>query len=398
MNKDYLGFIVFFVIWLSSNGVFSDSLCAQNSIEILASHTIKDHFNTLENYKNIDECGFTLARENYPSRDIAIQHLKIASKTKVKLIIGCPEILSDMEKTVRLFNGYPSFGGYYLSDEPGAEMFSDLSEKVKRLRSLDSGHYIWINIFPIYANKSQLRCKSYEQYVDNYMKIVDSPFLSFDCYGVTNKGLYPRYYQNLELISSRCRKKNVPFWAYVLTSQFGNYVYPTKGTLSFQAYNNLAYGAQGIEYFSYRRILGHGLNMTVAPVDTDYKKMAIYNIVKELNNEIKFYSTYLFGNKILDVSHLGRYLPFGTKPLKKLPEGLSVESYSGEGFVVSQFTKRGKKYVLFVNKNYKKEQMLTITSSKKIYHISCHNKESKSIVGHHQFKIKAGSLLLLNIP
>ena len=376
---------------------FSAEVHAQHRIEVMASHTIRAEYNNLENYNNIKECGFTLARENYPSRDIAIEHLKTAAKTNVKLIIGCPEILKDMENTVRLFNSFDSFGGYYICDEPGADRFDDLSKIVKRLKTLDERHYIWINVFPVYANKQQLKSESYEQYINDYIEIVKPPFLSFDCYGIKKNGIIPNYYQNLELISSQCKTKGIPFWAYVLTSQFGSNVYPTKGTLSFQAYSNLAYGAQAIEYFSYRRILGYGLNMTIAPVDTNYKKMAIYNVVKKLNSEIKYYSPIFYRNEIQDVSHLSKIIPLGTKKLKRLPGGLLIESYGGEGFVVSQFTNSGKKYVLFVNKDYQKSQSLTIVSTKKINRISCYASERQSIIGRKVLDVKAGSIVLLRV-
>ena len=80
-------------------------------IPIIASHAIRAEYNTVDNYKNIEGCGFTMACEYYPSREFAIRHLETASKTGVKLIVWCPEILYDMENTVREFNKYKSFWG-----------------------------------------------------------------------------------------------------------------------------------------------------------------------------------------------------------------------------------------------------------------------------------------------
>lgn len=372
-------------------------LSAQGEIPIMASHTILSNDYSIENYKAIEECGYTLARENYPSRDIAIQHLKAALKSKVKLIIGCPEILSDMAKTVQMFNEYSSFGGYYLYDEPTTDEFVLLSDKVKRLKELDNRNYIWINIFPIVAQNHQLKSDSYKRYLDDYLKIVKPPFLSFDCYGILKSGLISNYYLNLEMVSSCCKEKGVPFWAYVLSSQFGDYEYPTKGVLSFQAYNNLAYGAQGIEYFSYRRILGHGLNMTIAPVNIDYKKMSVFDTVKELNSEIRYYSKFLYRSDIQEIAHLCKELPAGTKRLENLPKGLLVETYNSDGFVVSQFKKSGKMYIMFVNKDYNNSQVIAIFSKTKIRRISCYKSERQKIHGHQTINIKAGSILLLRL-
>ncbi len=371
------------------------SMLAQSRIPIMASHTIRANYNSLYNYKTIEEGGFTLARENYPSRDVAIQHLKTASKTNVKLIIWCPDILD--EETIRQFNRHKSFGGYSLHDEPGVNAFEELSIKIKHLESLDKKHYIWTNLFPIHASKQQLQSDSYEHYVKDYIEKVNPPFVSFDCYGILKSGLRTNYFQNLEIVSNLSRENNIPFWAYVLTSQFGSYERPTKGTLSFQAYNNLAYGAQGIEYFSYRRILDYGLNMSMAPIDIDYKKMEIFDAVKELNAEIAFYSRYFCGNHVQDISHLCKELPLGTHRLEHLPVGLSIKSYSGEGFVVSQFTNKHRKYVLFVNRDYKNSQKLTIESSRSIRHISCKHREKRNNKDEMVFTVEPGSIVLLRV-
>ena len=396
MKSFFLYFLLLLSTLFCSTGCQIVELHAQK-IEIMASHTIKDKYNSLENYKNIEECGFSLARENYQSRDVAVQHLKTALKTNVKLIVGCPELSKDMENTVRIFNNFSSFGGYYLSDEPGADRFSELSKKLKRLRDLDSIHYIWINLHPIYASQKYLQVDSYERYVADYLKIVNPPILSFDSYGLLKKGLRPDYYKNLEIISSYCREKGTPFWAYVLTSQFSSYEKPTKGTLSFQVYNNLAYGAQGIEYFSYRQILTHGLNMTIAPVDTKYKRTSIFPIVKEVNKEISYYSPFFSGSKIIDVSHLSSNIPLGTKRICSFPKGMSVVYYNGEGFVVSKFIKNNHVYIMFVNKDYKREQTIVIQSSNKIRQLSHNKTKRRRLSGRIPFVVEAGSMVLLRV-
>lgn len=385
--------ILLLFIWVSC---LTCALFSQ-SIPIMASHAIRAEYNTLENYKNIEECGFTLACEYYPSRDYAVRHLATASKTNVKLIVWCPEILKDMMNTVRMFNKYKSFGGYLLYDEPGADKFAKVAKEYAKLKSMDDNHHVWINLYPITAEKYRLQTNSYETYIANYLDIVNPSFLSFDNYGIDKDGIRADYFQNLEVISSKCKIAKTPFWAYVLTSQFGNYVQPTKGTLSFQAYNNFAYGAQGIEYFSYRRILDYGLNMVCAPVDTNYQKMPVYQDVKELNAEITYYSKYFYGCDVKEVTHLSKVLPFGTNHTRNLPAGIKECGYSRNGFVVSSFTKDKHEYLMFVNKDYSESQAIILNLPRKIKRLSYYSNERFKGKGMQTFVAQAGSIILLRL-
>ena len=375
----------------------NENTYAQKRMPIMASHTIRAGHNTLENYKNIEEAGFTLAKEYYPSVDEAIEHLKTASKTKVKLIVECPEFSNDLENSVMRLNKYRSFGGYDISDEPGAESFNELGKKVEKIRRLDDKHIIWLNLFPIYAQLNRLQTDSYNNYVDQYIDLVKPPFVSFDCYAIRKKGLDTDFYRNLELISDKCKKTGLRFWTYVLASQFSDFVEPTKGSISFQAYCNLAYGAQGIEYFSYRRIIQTGLNITISPVDTNYKKMPIYDSVKQLNNEILYYSRFFCDNNVVDVTHLGSNTPEGTSKTTELPNQIKVLEYGEKGFVVSHFMKKNHDYLMFVNKDYNNKQMLKVYSPKRIKRLSYYVNERKSGSGELFFTVQPGSMVLLRL-
>lgn len=376
---------------------FFNCLFAQGCISIVASHAIRENYSTFLNYKNIEDCGFTTACEYYPTRAEASKHLATASKTKVKLIVWCPEIMTDMENTVRDFGEYSSFGGYLLCDEPGANKFDEIAEEYAKLIQLDGKHHIWVNLYPITAERYRLQTNSYEKYITEYIEKVKPIFLSFDNYGINNKGIRQDYYRNLEIVSSLCKNHDIPFWAYVLTAQFGNYRQPTKGTLSFQAFNNLAYGAQGIEYFSYRRILEYGLNMTCAPIDTNYQKMPIYYDVKELNAEIKYYSRFFYGCKIKEVTFLGKDIPVGTRQMGNLPASIRIASYTGNGFLVSYFASGKHDYLLFVNQDYTKSQELVLETPYKLKRLSYYKNERHKGKGQITYLAQPGSIILLCI-
>lgn len=384
--------IITYVLFCSGN------VYAQSRIPIMASHTISKGHNTLENYKNIEEAGFTLAKQYYPTIEDAIEHLKTASKTKVKLIVECPKLFDDIENNVNSLKYFKAFGGYDVFDEPGAKSFKDIRDKTGQIKKIDDRHHIWVNLYPMSVLPFDLlQSNSYEDYVEQYINCTNPAFVSFDSYAITRRGLDGNFYYNLEIISQKCRNADIPFWGYVLASQFEHFVEPTKGTMSFYAYNNLAYGAQGIEYFSYRRIVHGNLNITISPIDTNYQKMPIYESVKELNAEIGYLSKYFYKCKVHDVAHLCQELPSGTHNLEELPEGINSVKYNGKGFVISRFSKGKRKYLLFVNKDYVNNQSLTIVSSKRIKRLSYYSNERMRGTGEISFDVQPGSIVLLKL-
>ena len=392
--KKYLFFpILALSLLLNINHVYAQ----KKRIPIMASHTVWVGHNKYENYKNIEDAGFTLAKEYYPSVEVAIQHLKTASKTKVKFIIECPELSKDINNTVKRLRDIKSFAGYDIYDEPNTEMFDELGEIVKEIKAIDDKHYIWVNLYPITVSTSWLKASSYEEYVNLFIEKVNPPFVSFDIYPIRKTQVAPEYYQNLDIVSRNCKKAGIPFWGYVSASQWNYFAEPTKGTMAFQAYNNLAYGAQGIEYFSYRRIVQKELNITVSPIDTNYQKMPIYYDVKKLNSEINYYSKFFYGCDVKEVSYLSEKTPVGTRPTDSLPYDIKVCNYSGIGFVVSYFVCKGHDYLLFVNQDYVEPQKIEIVTPRTLRRMSYYRNERRKVSGKKTLEAQPGSIILLRL-
>ena len=75
--------------------------------------------------------------------------------------------------------------------------------------------------------------------------------VSFDNYPVTNEGVRQLWYENLMIIAEESEKAGLPFWAFAMSVPHWNYPVPTLASLRMQMYTNLAYGAQGLQYFTY---------------------------------------------------------------------------------------------------------------------------------------------------
>ncbi len=89
--------------------------------------------------------------------------------------------------------------------------------------------------------------------MQEYIKQIPVQFVSFDYYPVMKDHLSKSWYQNLEQIAAESKKAGLPFWAFALTTNYDNdHVTPqTIAAMRLQVYSNLAYGAQGIQYFTY---------------------------------------------------------------------------------------------------------------------------------------------------
>ena len=89
-------------------------------LPILAWYGIPAHEATVERFEELRDAGFTLNFRSFPSADAVAKGLDAAEKAGIKLIIGCPELEKEPEKTVRRFMNHSALAGYFLRDEPGA--------------------------------------------------------------------------------------------------------------------------------------------------------------------------------------------------------------------------------------------------------------------------------------
>lgn len=341
---------------------------------------------SVENYRKLKEVGVNIDIAFFQSADSIAKALDAASKAGVKLMISCPELKKDPEKTANRFKNHPALEGYYLGDEPGRPLFEELAELNKRLKEADNKHYSFVNLYPdINSNKSKFGTKDYREYVTVFDSIFPAPFLSFDFYPVVDGGIHPRWYENMEFYARNYQAKNRPFWAFALTTSYLAYsddtpqptlndfyqLYktyqpektfvhdvPTLAELRLQIFVNLAYGAQGIEYWSFR---GYG-----SPLDAQGKRTVVYDRLQKISNEIQNYSGAFLGAKVISVQQTGENIPSGTTRLSKLPASVKLLETIGEGAVVSLLENKGKSSLVLVNRDFKNALKLVIYTDEKV--------------------------------
>ncbi len=339
-----------------------------------------------ENYRKLKDVGVNIDIAFFPNADAIAAALDAAGKAGIKLMISCPELKSEPEKTANRFKNHPALEGYYLADEPGRPLFEELAVWNKKLKTADKTHYSFVNLYPdINSNKNKFGTKNYKEYVDTFDSIFPAPYLSFDFYPVVDGAVHPRWYENMEFYMRKSQHEGRPFWAFALTTSYLAYsddspqpslndfyqLYksylpektfvheiPTLAELRLQIFVNLAYGAQGIEYWSFR---GYG-----SPLDAQGKRTVVYDRVQKISNEIQNYSGIFLGAKVVSVEQTGLNIPSGTKRITHLPSTIKLLETVGEGAVVSVLENSGNSFLVIVNRDFENPMKLIIYTDESV--------------------------------
>ena len=316
------------------------------------------------------ECGFDTHLGLYSKQENALVAMDAAERAGMGIIINFPQLKDSTESAVALIKDHPALVAYHIKDEPVVGDYPWLSELCEKIGSLDPSHPCYINLLPNWSWGVEEYAESIERFASEF----ELPFYSFDNYpvvevdGVTQ--IRPDWYRNLEEFSAMARKHGKPFWAFALAKshsivepEIAHYPEPTLGHLRLQVFSNLLYGAQAIQYFNFTGI--------VDPVTCE--KKPAYDLIKQVNSEIRAYSSVFAGCSVLGIWHIGESIPSGTKSLDEMPhervksisvtecksgqaegvevvdEGISEESDGGA--VVALIENAGKTYLAVQNRS-----------------------------------------------
>lgn len=364
MKKCYI--LHLFLIFISGYVYPQERLKSNEEIPILAWYSIPASETSVVRYQEMKDAGITHSLSFFSNADVLQKALDVAAKVGVKMVISCPELKSDPEKTVKRFMNHPALGGYHLIDEPNIHLYPELGLWARKIQSLDSKHFCYVNLFPNFADSTQLGTKSYQKYVQEYINQIPVQFISFDYYPVLKERLSKTWYQNLELISDEAKKAEKPFWAFALTTNYDeDHITPqTLAAIRLQVYSDLAYGAQGLQYFTYWSATSSSPSkedQRGAPISAAGKRSVVYDRVKLMSQEIQNLSGVFLGAKVISVKHTGKgAIPQGTSRLINLPKAINVLETNGAPALVSVLENDGNTFVVIVNKNHLASINLTV--------------------------------------
>jgi hypothetical protein len=356
----------------------------QSEFPILAWYGPEIHFADEDGYRTLHNAGFSHSFSTFNKKEQNLKALDAAQSNNVKLIVADERISKvdiKIDTTIFLidsviadYGNHPALYGYYLQDEPGKDDFSRLGKISHYFAEKDTVHSTYINLFPTYATPAQLDTSDYEGYIRAFIDSTTPTFLSYDHYPIRESGLRSDYYKNFEIIRKTALEYDIPFWAFSLSVHHSPYAKPIRSHLQMQVYSALAYGAKGIQYFTYAKPKSRIWRFREALVDESGAPTPIYPLVQKINSEIHHLSSTL-----LDLNSTGVYhsdpVPVDCSAL--IP-GLPITKIEAENVLAGFFTGPGNtKYVLLLNKNYNSGVLGKFYFKEKIKQISEVQKDSK---------------------
>ena len=350
------------------------------------------HLMTDEVWANMAAAGFSLCLNSFHGPPEAhVKSLELGERHGIGVMLGGQvnwEWAEDEEKVDKLpahvkevaakWSGAPALAAYVFKDEPGAVSFQALARTRKLLARAAPGHWAYINLFPNYAPVTDemnfLQSANYTEYVTNYMDICRPEVLSYDHYGIrTGDKVTPEYFENLEIIRAAAMEHDVPFWAFALSTPLRPvFPMPTEGHLRFQLYCCLAYGAKGLQHFTYCRAEG-----TDGLIDHQGNRTPTYDLAKKINWEIQHMGPVLLSLKSTAVYHTAPP-PAAEKsyPLNPVADYGSTKKFEGHGGLLSCSGPpallgffdgpNASKYFMIVNRNPAKAAEFTLTFSDEV--------------------------------
>jgi len=191
---------------------------------------------------------------------------------------------------------------------------------------------------------------SYEDYVYRWAS-KDPDFMMYDHYpfGVSG-GISTDYYSNMEIIRRQSLAASIDFWTYIQSVGItGALKAPTEGEMRYQVYTSLAYGAKGINYFTYETPSGQGEAFHDGILLPDGTKNASYTYAQTINAEVLKLGPKLLSLTSRAVYHTGT-LPGGTTAL---PSSFFLQpSNPSDPLVIGYSTDTdGRRYIMVTNRD-----------------------------------------------
>ncbi len=240
--------------------------------------------------------------------------------------------------------------GIFVWDEPSPAMMRICGAINETVQSICPETFGFINLHPEYSDREKQRDgKTYEEYLDFFVKTCAPKVICYDNYPFYKDGFHAdSFFSNLSDIAACARKNGLPFWAFIQSASFGENIKPSAAQMRFQVFATLAYGGQGILYFTYKEVV-HEKGFGAGLLDREGKKTDLYFCAKEINADVSKMGNLLLSLKHTGVAGTGKYRRFSTTESPCEGKDLFVGLFSGENG----------DYALAVNGDFENETVIT---------------------------------------
>ena len=299
------------------------------------------------------------------------------------------QLRSIMTSLQREAGSNPAALGIFLRDEPNAAMMPGLGKVSNMLHEAMPQIWPYVNLFPYRVSADRLGTSDYGSYVRMLVKTIHQPFLSYDNYSLVGGEMLDYFYTNLDIVRHLSIETNTPFWNCILANAHFNYMEPSDATFNLQVYASLAYGARGIQYFTYYSpAIG---NFRLGALDQFGNRTATWAMLRRINNQLRMLVPTMTHLKSTGVFHYPS-VPEQGQPLSasKLVESIEmtqrfVRSPAGGRFLVGEFAdEHGRPYFMLVNKDLNNSFQIKIhlrKSGGKLWQVSQYSGKEEAFGG-----------------
>lgn len=408
IKKIFIGVIAYFGIIFTSNAdVTKLNYPTPGYISIIASSPFPDGVApTVQGYKDLVDCGFNVGISRGSVSYFRDQFILIGN-LDFKYIISSVDLMTPNKAAyTKAFKNNKKLAGWCLKDEPQFSILNDLSTNYKALKREDPKHLILVNLVGVIEKAFTGNLKKFSDYLNLIQEKISPDVWSYDYYPIIVKGgrlivEYDQFYSDLEDFSAMSKKTGKPFWAFCESMAYKTRSYSrpegNEAYFSFEAFSALAYGAQGIIYWTYGLRNSNSVeSYTTALVDLKGNKTKSWYAAQKVNKAIKKFNHVFYESNVLDVKHTGSNIYKGTKKLSGTFGPFKSVKSGNAGVLASYIENKGRKFIVFVNHDVSKTQSLnlTLTGSKKVINISSAN-ETYSGTNEIKLTLSAGGYIIL---
>ncbi|MCR4922143.1 MAG: hypothetical protein K5945_10645 [Bacteroidaceae bacterium] len=325
---------------------------------------LPDEEQTPERYREMAEAGFNITFPHFSTLTQVRRALTAMDGTGIRLLATCGEIQSDPQNTLSYLRRHKLVVGYFIGDEPNVAGMTAYGQACANIRRHDQQKIVYGNLLPNYAKMADVGAESYRDYVQKYIEKVNTGLLSFDNYPIVKKGgtdvIRDGFFENLQIVHEEADRVGWPFWAFALATAHGSYPIPTLAHLRLQIYSDLAFGAQGIQYFTYWTPLGTQWDFHNAPIDENGNRTGVYDLIQRVNGVVQNLSWVFLGAHVKNVGFTAN-VPQGCYSYTKFPPEV-VRLRCDQGLLVSELENGDKRFLVVVNHSLSTTKRVTLSA------------------------------------
>ena len=312
-----------------------------------------------KSYEDVIDCGFNLIFQE-TSVNGSKQIMSIIDGLDLKVMWSNPGIRgANSVETAKEFPNGSQVAGWQFDDEPRFSELDKLQICYDELRHIMPDKLLYINLIGVNYKQFCGDSPDYVSYLDTIERRFSPQIWSYDIYPFYVKAgkvmaSLDLFYSDLEIFSGISRRTKSPFWAYCQSMSFKNKDVERPAAtipyLRFEAFSALAYGAQGIVYWTYgQRKDTYSEQYLSALVNLDGSKTPAWYAARQVNNEIKALNSVFYQSQLVDCKHTGDKVYNGTKKLTGAFGPLKNIRTGEKGVMASHLRTGDKDYLIVVS-------------------------------------------------